>query len=598
MSGHSQAQMPRSDHLDALLVCIDPAPLTEPFRRRYQLGLYYLAQHAVDAGFRVKVETHSSSDPLVDLIGARLDASQCRVLGFYVSRANIWDVRRILPLILAAHPGLDVVVGGPQVTMDPARALELLEGVTCGVIGEGEDAFVELLSLDRLTPLNLRSCRGLALRDPDGRIEFADPRPPRRDLDSLSIPRRRELTAGDETPLFVSSMITGRGCTGRCAFCAEGSHPTPVRFHSAARCIEEFTYLAEACHQPYIIIEDDSFVAHPARLRDFCIAIRDRYRGAVKWFCEARVDTLYRHLDLLPLMIEAGLVRLQVGAESGSQMVLDAYGKGTTLDQLRSVVDQAFAHGLLSVYANFIVGGAFESEETYRETRAFALELLARGPGCVSVGSGFYTPYAGTAMCEFPERFGIEILDKEGVCGYGYGDVSCRTTALSRGRIRELGLDFAVSAINRMRGLASMIPADRVEMVMRAHYDWDLDTEWYEELATSEALAGYYGAILARGAHPYTDLRSNQLCSAYPVRTVALMASRGHQFIVRQGNGAMRELDALESPALELSTGKLSLGEIAQAIAENGEIEVDRAWEALIARFERFDEQRLVVWRV
>jgi anaerobic magnesium-protoporphyrin IX monomethyl ester cyclase len=166
--------------------------------------------------------------------------------------------------------------------------------------------------------------------------------PPRRQieqLDRLSIPERRKLSVDPET--VNPMMITGRGCVGKCAFCYESTqaeHGKHLRLPSVERSLKEFDYLVQEFKNSYIMIVDDAFVSNAKRLTEFCNQLFYRYNGEVKWFCESRVDILARNPELLPLMIKAGLIRLQVGGESGNQHILDLYGKGTTLQQMRTVV--------------------------------------------------------------------------------------------------------------------------------------------------------------------------------------------------------------------------------------------------------------------
>ena len=55
----------QSEKFDALLVYVEASPHPWFLSRRRQLGLYYVAQHATDAGFSVRVENLSSNDEVV-----------------------------------------------------------------------------------------------------------------------------------------------------------------------------------------------------------------------------------------------------------------------------------------------------------------------------------------------------------------------------------------------------------------------------------------------------------------------------------------------------------------------------------------------------
>jgi hypothetical protein len=360
-------------------------------------------------------------------------------------------------------------------------------------------------------------------------------------------------------------MITGRGCPGRCAFCSEGRNPQlpkRLRLHSAVRCLEEFDYLAREHNARYISILDDTFTADAERLRAFCRGLIDTYHGSIKWYCEARADILARHPDLLPLMVQAGLVRLQIGGESGDQRILDAYDKGVRLEEIVEVVEQAVRADLLSLFINFIVGGAFETLETYERTRDFALSLMRRAPGRVVVARSFYTPYPGTPMYDDPGAYGLEVLDWKTVTGEIDRHVFCRTEELSQQQILALGQDFDNRKEETMRELAPGLPRALVERHFRAEHQWAMGTEWHELLARDPATRNYTDAVVRLGALGLQQAEDRAFRGCYPVRTVEPVAPTGQEYAVQGPLGRVRRLDGLERLVFELSAGKLNLGRV------------------------------------
>ena len=595
----SKSILPASENLDALLVYIQASSFAWTFSRQMQTGLYFLAQHASDAGYRVRVDGLSANDHVVNRLSRILKERSCDILGFYVDHDNQWDLRRILPSLKKNIPQLKIVLGGPQVTVEPEVTMQRLPECTCGVIGEGEETFVELLGLPSMDVAQLVTCNGIAINADAGVIRTPS-RPPIENLDRLSIPRRKELSL-DQDSAFHPLMITGRGCPGRCAYCFEGRNPQSgkrLRLHSAQRCLDEFDRLVIDFGRKYVCILDNTFVAHPGRLRQFCDGLIEKYNGQKKWFCEARVDTLAQHPDLLPRMIEAGLVRLQLGGESGCQRILNLYNKGTTLEQMVTVAESAKTNGLLSAYVNFIVGGADETQQTFEQTKQFALSLLDLAPGCFSVGHSFYTPYPGTEMYCHPDVFGIEVMDRDVVTGMGDHHVFCRTKELSRFEILALGQDFKQSVQSKMRFLCKQLPASLIEQHFRAFYEWELSTEWHEALASDGAIYGYFKSVYNAGAKTFTQAAEEDFLHAYPLRNVELVATKGDNFLVRLHDGSICEMDDLETTILELSAGKLCFEEIVEVLCERlPSLDITAVRNAVIERYRDFDKNFLIVWK-
>ncbi len=320
------------------MIYITTAPNQWSYFRSRQLGLYYLAQHAADSDFKVKIEDYNANQPVTEMTEKLLKEYSCHIIGFYVDHDNLFAVRRTVGQLCNNNPELKVIIGGPEVTGAPEQTMTRIPQAACGVIGEGEETFVKLLSLPSITEEHLSNCTGIIFPTENGSGEYCTTDSPKHiNLERLSIPRYKELSVSGELP-FTPSMLTGRGCTGQCTFCYEGRkgmNNRKLRMFSLEHCVKEFDYLVkefkpENDDQLYISILDDTFIANPKRAKEFCRIIKEKYEGKVKWFCEARVDTLAKNPDLIPLMVEAGLARIQLGGESGSQKILDCYKKGAT----------------------------------------------------------------------------------------------------------------------------------------------------------------------------------------------------------------------------------------------------------------------------
>jgi radical SAM superfamily enzyme YgiQ (UPF0313 family) len=209
-----------------------------------------------------------------------------------------------------------------------------------------------------------------------------------------------------------SHIVTSRGCGFRCTFCYESTN-RKYRAHSPGRVIDEMLDLQEKYGTTYFAFVDDVFTQNPRRLQQICELLQRHFRPHQNlfWYCESRVDSLARHPDLVPMMKDAGLVRIQIGTESGSQEVIDAYKKEIKLEQIHAAVEQCARAQVLSVYTNFIIGGALETEHTFAETLKLAKTLLRVAPGRFECNTTYLSPYPMTDIERNPNNYGIEILD-------------------------------------------------------------------------------------------------------------------------------------------------------------------------------------------
>jgi anaerobic magnesium-protoporphyrin IX monomethyl ester cyclase len=592
--------MDQPERLDAILVYIEAASSAWTLARRHQLGLYYVAQHATDAGFAVRVDALSSNDDVVERLERVLSDYRCSLLGLYVDHDNAWELGRIVACLKESRPQLQIVLGGPQATGAPEEVLDRIPQAWCAVVGEGEETFVELLRMRLSGTSSLHECLGVAFREGE-QIVRTPHRPPIEPLDRLSIPRRRELTLEDDEE-YVAGILTGRGCVGRCTFCFEGmrheSGQKKVRLHSVSRCLEEVDYLVREFSPGYITIMDDTFTCAPERLRSFCRGMLERYHGEIKWYCEARVDGLTKHPDLLPLMVEAGLLRMQVGGESGSQRVLDAYQKGITPEQLRAVACAAREAGLLSLYVNFILGGAFETQETYAQTRDLACELLSLAPGCVGIGHSYFTPYPSTPIYMNPEQYGLSIVDREVVTGFGDSHAFCRTQELSRFDVLALGPDFDARVQETMLKLADELPVETVGRIFEAQMRWEIETEWYDVLARDSARFNYHHCLLMGRALRMKQAEALGIDEQVPLRVVDLQSSQETRLVIKTPGQRVLHLDQFDSMLVELSAGKLTLSEVIDVLAGlASDLSEGELRENVLRRYRQLDEDMVIVWK-
>ena len=299
-------------------------------------------------------------------------------------------------------PDATLVLGGYHVSFLPEETMRAYPAFDLGVVGEGEVALhdvVEALDADG----ELEKVNGLILRR-GGDVVMAPPRERLRDLDPLPWPHEHYdldhyLWYGGYTGRWTfkcASAIVSRGCPFRCRFCASQrfwSHRYLVC--SPEHVVDEMRWLARHGARS-VYFRDSTFNVNKKWLREFCAAKR-RAGLRMRWLCNSRVDTLDE--EQLALMAEAGLEALYFGVESGSQRILDYYGKGTTVEQAREAFRLCHKHRVATA-AYFMIGAPIETRADIEESRRLAHELRARYTYWF-----IYTPLPGAPLYDdFVER--------------------------------------------------------------------------------------------------------------------------------------------------------------------------------------------------
>lgn len=583
---------------DALLVHIATAYINHGVRNiEPQLGQYYIAEYAHRHGFEVRVKKFLSSEPTISSLQRLLEELECDIVGFYVDCMNQWTIRRLSLYLKRAKPNLFIIIGGPQVTGAPHQALHRISAADIAIVGEGEIPFTQLLSIDIADKQSLQAIDGITYRDEEGNIRQTKSPLQTQALIDFPFPRRLDYTL-DHSVIF-DQISTGRGCIGRCAFCFEGSKTNNVlRLRPVEDVIEEIDYVVTHLKgQNHFCFLDDTFIINPDRTKRICQHMIERYDGKIKWFCEARVDILYQHLDLIPLLVKAGLLRVQLGGESGSQTVLDAYKKHMKVNQLKAVVKALYENGVPSIYINFIIGGAFETLNTFNETLELALELMEIAPGCAEVGSSQFTPYVGTPMYNHPELYDIKIIDKHTLSGLdGYMSFA-ETSKLNRYKVYHLFSVFEAETAKKLDSLCEQLSYEQVRERFHMHEEFGLEDNWIKRLRTIEAIDKYFQALSEAGFFSIRDLSLETIQGLVPHRTKEPI-SDGEAFYRNTYKGKYIKTTDLEESVLLLSSGKITFNEIVYLLGKKKEYASRPNLEQEIFDiYRQFDEEYLVVWK-
>ncbi|MCI4369356.1 MAG: B12-binding domain-containing radical SAM protein [Thermoplasmata archaeon] len=237
----------------------------------------------------------------------------------------------------ARELGAYAVAGGPDAVTDPLAYLH--GGFDSVVLGEGEATLTELA--DRIVEkTDPESVPGVVVRRGE-RLARAPARPFLRDLDALPLPAwdlvdmegylsRWQKQTGERR----SAVLTSRGCPFDCSWCSKPAFGRTFRQQSPGRVIAELRALVDRYCVDYVRFCDDVFGIHRGWLEELLGRMVSDELG-IRFECLARVDLL--KTDLLQSMRSAGLARVYVGVESGSQKMLDLMNRGTRLTQVERV---------------------------------------------------------------------------------------------------------------------------------------------------------------------------------------------------------------------------------------------------------------------
>ncbi|TVZ59323.1 radical SAM superfamily enzyme YgiQ (UPF0313 family) [Flavobacteriaceae bacterium MAR_2010_105] len=203
--------------------------------------------------------------------------------------------------------------------------------------GEGEITLKELA--DCLTKgLSFSDIQGLVYKD-DGKIVINPKRPVLKDLDMLPLPAWDLVDIGAYRAIwnsggkeFTLNIVTTRGCPFKCNWCAKPIYGNRYNSHSPAYIAKHIEFLIQNYGVNRFWMCDDIFGLKPNWVQEFNAELKKKSLD-ISFYIQSRVDLLLKE-DTIDALYEIGLEEVWVGAESGSQSILDAMDKGTTVDQI------------------------------------------------------------------------------------------------------------------------------------------------------------------------------------------------------------------------------------------------------------------------
>jgi len=270
------------------------------------------------------------------------------VLGIYtnlITRGNVLAI-----VAEAKRHGWTVVLGGPESANYPEQYLEHRADVV--VVGEGEETLAELLpALAARGPHRLHGIAGTTFRDEAGQIVANEPRPQIADIDSLPWPDRDRI----DLPKYVDTwrthhgmgsvnLITARGCPYKCKWCSHAVFGYSYRRRDVVDCADELQHIADVYRPDQVWYSDDVFTINHKWLYGYAAELKRR-NLRLPFETISRADRMMKE-EVLETLAAMGCYRIWIGAESGSQRVLDAMQRGVKVEQVEWATKAAQRHGI------------------------------------------------------------------------------------------------------------------------------------------------------------------------------------------------------------------------------------------------------------
>ncbi len=346
------------------------------------VGLAYLAASVLkytDADVDV-IDTTFEDNPM-EFLNEHFKNNKYDMLGFSVMTSSLKDANEVVKIVKKHNPKTKIVYGGPHPTLMPNETFEMNKDIDAVAIAEGEQTFVEMINKD----FDFDGVKGLWYRN-NGDIISNPNREPVEDLDTIPFPARHLLNMEKyienwyqldivDYNLRGTGILASRGCPYNCTFCQpilKSMFGRGMRKRSAKNIVKELMHLKDIYDINSFLFLDDTFTIYPEWVTEFCDeVIKNDLR--LKWGCNSRAHLVDK--ELFKKMKEAGLSKVYIGMESGSQRVLnEVYRKGITLEHVKNAT-KILKELKINTQGYFMVGAPSETVDEIKQTIRFAKNL-------------------------------------------------------------------------------------------------------------------------------------------------------------------------------------------------------------------------------
>jgi len=172
---------------------------------------------------------------------------------------------------------------------------------------------------------------------------------------------------------FSLNIATTRGCPFSCNWCAKPIYGRKYHARSPKNVLDEIEHLMQKFGVTYFWVCDDIFGLQPGWVQDFRDLVREK-QLKFKYSMQSRVDVMLKD-DSIKALAESGLDIVWVGAESGSQKILDAMEKDVKVEQIYEARKKLKQHGVrVAFFLQF--GYLGETMEDIKLTEKMLFDLM------------------------------------------------------------------------------------------------------------------------------------------------------------------------------------------------------------------------------
>ncbi|MGB0886677.1 MAG: B12-binding domain-containing radical SAM protein [Vicingaceae bacterium] len=295
---------------------------------------------------------------------------------------------------IAKKKGVYVLVSSSDST--DHYELYLDAGADAVILGEADETLLTLVNTFK-TEKTIDEVAGIAIKK-DNEIVKTEKRKILTNLDDLPLSAWDLLdispykNAWKKHGYFSINLSTTRGCPYKCNWCAKPIYGQRYNSRSPKHVVAEIKLIKSYFNFEHIWFSDDIFGLTSKWVQEFNKELKAE-NIVIKYKIQSRADLLLKD-DTIIALAESGCDEVWIGAESGSQKILDAMDKGTEVAQIVESTRLMKKYGIKPCY--FLQFGYLE--ETWEDIKKTLHLLFTQMPYDIGVSVSY--PLPGTSFYE------------------------------------------------------------------------------------------------------------------------------------------------------------------------------------------------------
>lgn len=338
------------------------------------LAVYSLRAYAGKYAQQTEIAEYTINQPMDDIL-SDIYKKRPDVLCLSCYLWNILYVEQLITEISKVLPGMQIWLGGPEVSYNAVSVMKKYPQVTGVMCGEGEETFLELMEHWMGEGKDLSMIQGIVYRKEENCIQN-EVRPV---MDLSKVP-----FVYDHIEDFQNKIIyyeSSRGCPFSCSYCLS-SIDKCLRFRDLELVKKELQFFID--HEvPQVKFVDRTFNCKHSHSMAIWTYLKEHDRGKTNFHFEVAADLLNEEELNLIASLRPGLIQLEIGIQSTNPETITEIRRKMNFEEVKRIVKRIQKTGNVYQHLDLIAGLPYENYErfaqSFRDVYALHPEQLQLG---------------------------------------------------------------------------------------------------------------------------------------------------------------------------------------------------------------------------